>query len=99
MSYETSVRQGNVTDVLQRAILYGTLWAIGSAWSTAIRESAIAILPNTNEENIVVLMELGAATLTTVIAVGIAFIAVNVCRPARITPPPPPLPRPPARWR
>lgn len=72
MSFHESARNGYVIDTMKAAIMTGSLWAIGSSWSVAIRSIVIEIIPD-NEKSIV-LGELGAAVLTTVIGMSFAFL-------------------------
>ena len=45
MSYQESARRGEVFQTLRYAVLNGSLWAVGVAWSTAIRSIVIELLP------------------------------------------------------
>lgn len=94
MSYQDSAARGDAVATFRFAIVSGSLWAIGSSWSAAIRAIAIVALPS----SVVVVAELGAALLTTVIGVAIAMLAARDW-PCLRSPVPPPQPPPPRRPR
>lgn len=82
MSFEEDARRGNLSGVVQKAALYGILWAIGSSWSSAIRAIALTIVPQNTTD--IVLAELGAAAFTTFVGAGVAIAATqNWCEPCR----------------
>lgn len=90
MSFESHATQGNPFGTFRAGIVYGALWAIGSSWSTALREVARVVFPDDAMD--VVFAELLAAGITTVFGVTIAILAAHMCdsRP----PPPPHIPPP-----
>ena len=65
-SYAESAVNGSWTGMVRYAILNGSLWAVGSAWSTAIRAIVLEIVPQDATD--IVLGELLAAASTTVLA-------------------------------
>lgn len=77
MSYIESARRGEIVSTTRYAILNGSLWAIGLAWSTAIRSIVMALIPSDTRE--VVLGELLAAVITTGLAVGISVVVSWRC--------------------
>lgn len=86
-SYVESARRGEVITATRFAILNGSLWAIGLAWSTAIRSIVITLIPSDTRD--VVLGELLAALITTALAVGLSvLISWKCCRPEPTTVPP-----------
>jgi hypothetical protein len=85
--------RGNALGALRSSILTGTLWAIGIAWANAIREITRAVLPQDTLD--VVLAELLAAGITTLLGVGVALLTARQwCQ----RPPPAPTPPPPIPW-
>ena len=76
-SYAESAVNGNWTGMVRYAILNGSLWAVGSAWSTAIRAIVLEIVPQDATD--IVLGELLAAASTTVLAVVVSFLAMRKC--------------------
>jgi hypothetical protein len=94
MSYEQSTVQGDVLQSFRTAIVYGTLWAIGSSWATAIREVVLLLVPEDDSNR--ALAELGSAGLTTVFGITLAILATRTwCAPKKTpTPPRAPLPAP-----
>ena len=81
MSYIESARRGEIVSTTRYAILNGSLWAIGLAWSTAIRSIVITLIPSDTRD--IVLGELLAAVITTVLAVGFSVIVSQKCCDAR----------------
>ena len=78
MSYAESATNGNVIGMVRFAILNGALWAVGISWSTAIRAVTLQIVPDDSQD--VVLGELAAATITTVLAVAASYAVMrNEC--------------------
>lgn len=78
MSYAESATNGNVLGMVRFAILNGALWAVGISWSTAIRAVTLQIVPDDSRD--VVLGELAAATITTVLAVAASYAVMrNEC--------------------
>jgi len=75
-SYIESARRGEVVNATRYAILNGSLWAIGLAWSTAIRSIVITLIPSDTLD--LVLGELLAAVITTALAIGLA-ISMSCC--------------------
>ena len=87
MSFEERASRGDAFGTLRVAAVNGALWSIGTAWSNAIREVTRALLPDDTMD--IVLAEVVAALITTVIGVGLAlFVARKWC--ARTPAPPPP---------
>ena len=90
MSFEERAARGDALGTLRIAAINGALWAIGTAWSNAVREVTRALLPDDTMD--IVLAEVVAALITTVIGVGLAlFVARKWC--ARTPEPPAPPPR------
>lgn len=81
ISYQEAARQGKISDVLRQAALFASLWALGSSWSVAIRECIISLnIAGGNR----VLSELTAASITTLIALGVTAFAVSFpCTPKK----------------
>lgn len=80
-TYQEAAEVGDTLGVLRQAALFASLWAIGSSWSTAIREMVVALLPERDEQEVVV-AELTAATITTLFALGLTFLVSRCCQPA-----------------
>lgn len=78
--FHSELHKGNPLGALQHAAIYAVLWAIGTSWSTAIREIAVVLVGEDTFD--VVLAELFAAGVTTVIGIGIAFCATQCCNAA-----------------
>ncbi len=83
MSYAESATEGNWVGMLRFAVLNGALWAVGSSWSTAIRAVTLQIVPNDSRD--VVLGEIAAATVTTLLSVVVSYAVMrqNCCRTRR----------------
>ena len=75
MSFQKSAADGDIVGALQLAVVYGSLWAIGSSWSTAIRGVVLFILPDDSRD--VVFGEFLSASITTVLGV---FVSVAAAR-------------------
>ena len=91
MTFEERAVRGDAGGALRSAAIYGALWAIGSSWSTAIREIARLVLPEDTMD--AVLAELAAAGIVTVVGLGIALLVGRcVVRPSSAPPSLPPLP-------
>lgn len=97
MSFEQRARDRDAVGAVSTAAVYGALWAIGSSWSTAIREVTRLLLPEDTLD--AVAAEVVAATLVTFIGVGVAFLATapclsmaRACSSACCGDPPPPAP-------
>lgn len=71
MSYTQSAVDGNWVGMVRFAVLNGALWAVGTSWSTAIRAVTLQILPNDSRD--VVLGEVAAATMTTLLSVAVSY--------------------------
>lgn len=78
MTFEDQARRGDVAGALRSAAIYGSLWAIGSAWSTGIRAIALLVLPEDTMDAVVA--ELAALGLVTLLGMGISFLAARCCR-------------------
>ena len=63
--------------MLRYAVVNGALWAVGSAWSTAIRSMVLEVLPSYTR--IVIVGELIAATTTTLLAVSVSYVVMRSC--------------------
>lgn len=86
MSYIESAGRGEVVNATRYAVLNGSLWAIGLAWSTAIRSIVTTILPTGTRD--VVVGELLAAIITTAFAVGLSVaVSWNCCETTPASPP------------
>ena len=72
--YEIAAR-GDAIGALKSGAVFGALWAIGTAWSTAIRQISVMIFPSDTMD--AVIAELLAATTTTVIGITIAMVAAR----------------------
>ena len=79
---------GDALGALRSAVVNGALWAIALSWSNAIREATRALVPD--EARDVVVAELAAATLTTVLGIAVALIAARQHWGCHKAPPPPP---------
>lgn len=75
--FEANARANDAVGVLQQSVLNGALWAVGSSWAYALREMTRALLPNDTVD--IVLAELLAATLTTLLALGVTFAVTRPC--------------------
>lgn len=75
MSYAESATAGNWVDMLRFAVLNGALWAVGTSWSTAIRAVTLQIVPSDSRD--VVLGEIAAATVTTVLSVVVSYAVMR----------------------
>lgn len=102
MSFEQRARNRDAVGAVSTAAVYGALWAIGSSWSTAIREVTRLLLPEDTLDAVVA--EVVAAALVTIFGVGVAFLVTAPCpSPGRACTactrrrPPPPPSRPPGR--
>ena len=84
-SFLQHAEKGRALDAFREAIVFGALFAIGSAWSTAIREITVFLVPDDTS----VLAELGAALITTVLGVAASVLVAQRCCDRS---PPPPLP-------
>lgn len=91
--FQSEVDRGNPFGALRHAAIFAVLWAIGTSWSTAIREIAVLLVGEDTFD--VVLAELFAAGVTTILGIGIAFCTTQCCtamygfRLPPITQPPP----------
>lgn len=70
-TFEQRAIQGDVFGVVRLASLNGALWAVGIAWANAIREIARVLVPDDDMD--IVLAELAAAGVSTLLGVGIAL--------------------------
>lgn len=77
-TFHEQAARGDAVGALQAAASYAALWAIGSAWSTAIRAISLELFPHATME--VVVAELSAATITTLLAMGLALLASRSTR-------------------
>lgn len=84
MAFHESAEKGDVVNSFRIAIVYGSLWAIGSSWATAIRETVIALVPEDSDNQ--VMAELGSAALATVLGVGVSILATRKCSGSRPSP-------------
>ena len=87
-TYTDSARRGEVFETVRYALLNGSLWAVGSAWSVSIRAVVLELLPSGRVD--IVVGELLAAMLTTILGVGIAILVARdwrcFARPAAVVP-------------
>lgn len=74
-TYSDSARRGEIFSTIRYALLNGSLWAVGSAWSVSIRAVVMELLPNGKVD--IVIGELLAALLTTFFGVGIAILVAR----------------------
>lgn len=74
-SFAERATQGDALGTIRYGVVTGALWSIGIAWSNAIRETMRVLLPEDDMD--VVVAELLAATLTTLLATGVALIATR----------------------
>jgi len=74
-SFAERASEGDALGTIRYGMVNGALWAIGIAWSNAIRETLRALLPEDVLD--VVVAELVAATLTTVLGAGVAIAATR----------------------
>lgn len=75
MSYAESASEGNWVGMLRFAVLNGALWAVGTSWSTAIRAVTLQIVPNDLRD--VVIGEIAAATVTTLLSVAVSYAVMR----------------------
>lgn len=90
-TYQQTLAAGDTLGSLRIAVLTGSLWAIGSAWALSIREIVLIILP-VEANSIKVLAEFLAATITTVLGIGVSAFAVRWCHFRPFTTPSEPAP-------
>ena len=83
--YAEHAARGEALSLLRIATLNGTLWATALAWSTAVREIVVTVLPD-NLTSLRVLAELVAIVITTALGV---VVAIAITRPCRAPTPPP----------
>lgn len=81
MSFQERALQGDPLGAFRYAAVAGSLWAIGSSWSTAIRQIALRIFPTDTVD--VVLAEVISALLTTAIGVAVAILVTRTFRRKR----------------
>lgn len=74
--FYSSAQSGNVRFTIGHALVTGCLWASGIAWSTAIRESILIVIPDDITDRVVA--EFVAAIATTLLAVAIAILSLNL---------------------
>lgn len=74
-SFAERATQGDALGTIRYGVVNGALWAIGIAWSNAIRETMRVLLPADVMD--VVVAEVTAATLTTLLGAGVALIATR----------------------
>lgn len=74
-TFSEHAARGDALGALRASVVTGTLWAIGIAWATAIREITRAVLPQDTLD--VVLAELLAAGITTLLGVGVAVLTAR----------------------
>lgn len=89
-AFEDQARQGNPIGAFRTALSYASLWAIGSSFSNSIHE--ISRLLFSDSELDIILAELLATGVTTVLGVTIAILALRDYGCTRRPPPPPPPP-------
>ena len=77
MSFQDHVARGDAASALRSAAVYGSLWAIGAAWSSAIREITRAVFPGEGMD--AAFAEAVAAGISTVFGLAIAFAAAWPC--------------------
>lgn len=70
MSAEVPVNRETVANILQDAVLYSSLVAVGGSWATFIRESALLLIPGGG-----IVGEIVAVVLTTCLGIVIAVLA------------------------
>ena len=78
-TYQSAALNRSVASLLQQAVFYASLWAIGSSWAGAIREVALLLFPADSGNRIGA--EVLYATLTTGIAVVSTLAATRLCTP------------------
>ena len=78
MTYQEAAQRGDAIGVVRQAILFASLWSLGSSWVIAIRQVVMTIIPEHDNGNVVV-AELMAALITTLIALGATFVATRRC--------------------
>ncbi|OUU49683.1 MAG: hypothetical protein CBC12_07610 [Candidatus Puniceispirillum sp. TMED52] len=75
--YEQTAR-GDALGAISTAASFSALWAIGSAWSNAIRAISLELFPHATMD--IVLAEVMAATITTLLGLGVAFTVARSWR-------------------
>ena len=87
MSFQEQIERGDIVQSLRVAVVYGSLWAVGTGWSNAIREVTVTLVPRGDGGK--VFGELFAAVVTTFLGVGLGYIVyIRPFRAANNPPPP-----------
>ena len=89
-TFHEQTQRGDAFGALASAASFSALWAIGAAWSTAIRAISLELFPHASLD--VVFAELVAALITTGVGISIALLLARSCRLCRsnsVTSPPP----------
>lgn len=76
-TFNESVHNGDLTGTLRHAVIYGSLWAIGTAWATGIRETVLLMLPGDTRD--IILGELLSVGITTVLGIGLSYLVTRQC--------------------
>ena len=77
-TYQEAAQKGDAIGVVRQAVLFASLWSLGSSWVIAIRQVAMTIIPDENDDNVVV-AEILAALITTTIALAATFVVTRRC--------------------
>lgn len=72
--YEQTAR-GDALGALSTAASFSALWAIGSAWSTAVRAISLQLFPHETMD--IVVAEILAAAITTFVGLAIALVSAR----------------------
>lgn len=75
--YEQTAR-GDALGALSTAASFSALWAIGSAWSTAIRAISLELFPHETMD--IVVAEMAAASTTTILGLVVALAIARSCK-------------------
>ena len=78
MSFQERAERGDPFGAFQYAAVAGSLWAIGSSWSTAIRQIVRTLLPEDTMD--IVIAEVVSALATTGLGISIAICVTRQCR-------------------
>ena len=89
-TFNDSAARCDALGTLRNGLLGGAFWAIGSAWSVAVREVTLLVLPEDRIDT--VMAEVLAAGITTIAGVSIALVVSlckSPCNATRAAAPPP----------
>ena len=73
--FHDHLANGDALGALRSATTFAALWSIGTAWTTATRAIALLLLPHETMD--LVWAEILAASITTVLGIGTAFVVMH----------------------